>query len=474
MFHSFRTRLIIAFVALFAAISVTVNFVALVLREQQIRNMYDKELLTRAEGIKGSINALEVIDDHSLQQVISELSSTIYFRDFYIQVYNEKDQPVARSKNLGPLIIPLYRPAAERSRDGEIIDGKIPQKPGSALPENLRGLRLRFERPDGTEYIVIITADRAYILDSVSSLRWVLAAGNVAGIFAAAGAAWLVTGAMSKRLKAIRNQLTSVGPQSLETRLSIGDRDEISELASHVNSMLDRLKAGFETQERFIHDASHEFKTPIATVQAEAQALLIGEPTREELIDFTRSMSDEMKRLGRLAEALLLLTRANDQLILSRFHPVDACEVVTGAIKHLSMMAADHQVEIKLENSHCSTDPIMIRCDSELVESMISNLIRNAIRFSPRQSSVNLSIHSDNGHAVITVQDYGPGIPLDVMPHIFDRYFHSSQSRVRRGAGLGLAIASTVAALHGGSIKAANRTGEGAIFTVRLPQSNNL
>lgn len=471
MLRSFRFRLIIAFVALFAAISVAVSFVGLMLREQQIRNVFDREMKTRADGITEAINKLPAINGEALQQVVSDISRQIYFRDFYVQVFNDQSEPIAKSTNLGPGQLWLAVPFADQTVDGVIRERNAPAGaivPGGAAA--LRGMRLRFNGADGRSYLAVIATDTRYISESVSALRWLFLGGNFGGVIAAAGAAWLVTGAMARRIDAIKVQVQTLGPDELSRRIETHDSDEISELAVHLNAMLDRLKAGFETQERFIHDASHELKTPVATVQAEAQALMLGEPERDELLDFVRSTNDEMRRLGRLTEALLLLTRANESKVAHRFRTMDMSEITIAAIRHLSTLATDHKVRLNLIQPETAGESLLIRGDPDLLEAMISNLIRNAVRFSPQKSEVRITLLATNEHAELMVEDAGPGIPTDILPQLFDRYFQSSQTRVRRGAGLGLAIALTVVNLHGGAISASNRAGgHGACFTVRLP-----
>jgi signal transduction histidine kinase len=134
-------------------------------------------------------------------------------------------------------------------------------------------------------------------------------------------------------------------------------------------------------------------------------------------------------------------------------------------------MATDHRVRLTLHSDPSAGDLLLIRCDPDLLEAMISNLIRNAIRFSPRNGEVRVTLDGTATEVLVIVEDDGPGIPEDVLEHIFDRYFETSQTNVRRGAGLGLAIASTVARLHGGGASAENRPEGGARITVRLPRA---
>ncbi|MGC4031222.1 MAG: ATP-binding protein [Tepidisphaeraceae bacterium] len=469
--RSFRVRLIIAFVALFAAISVAVSFIGLMLREQQIRSVFDRELLTRADEVSRTLDSESKKASPDIATAVTEVTSRDNYRFYYIQVTDADGRVVATSPSLPRQGFPLETPVKDAVVDGVVRELKL--KGGDvirALPSELRGLFLRADIPTGGHpYTILVATAAQAINENQTTLRYLFVGGNFGGLLAAAGAAWLVTGAMSRRIESIKSQVQRVGPDELSRRIESPDRDEISELATHLNAMLDRLKAGFETQERFIHDASHELKTPIATVQAEAQALMLGESSKEELLDFVRSTNDEMRRLGRLTEALLLLTRSNEAKVAQRLRTMDMTEITISAIRHLSALATDHRVQLNLVQPG-EHEPLLIRCDPDLLEAMISNLIRNAIRFSPQRSEVRITLGSNADSVELMVEDSGPGIPADILPRIFDRYFQSSQTRVRRGAGLGLAIAMTVVNLHGGSISASNRTStHGACFTVRLP-----
>lgn len=466
--RSFRVRLIIAFVALFAAISVAVSFVGLILREQQIRGVFDRELTVRAQAIADAAHDLSNIDDKTLQAAVDTLAKQVVYQGYFVQIYDERGGSVAKSSNLRKRDISITLPFGDPSTDGQIRNRKLTPIEASG-PGELRSLRRRFTGTDGRTYMAVLGTDPRPLEEAINSVRWLFVGGNFGGLLAATAAGWLVTGAMARRIDAIKTQVQTMGPEELSKRIQTGQRDEISELATHLNAMLDRLKAGFETQERFIHDASHELKTPIATVQAEAQALMLGEPDREELLEFVRGTNDEMRRLGRLTEALLLLTRSNESRVANRFRTMDLTEITIAAIRHLSAMSTDHKVRLNLVQPEGPGEALPIKCDPELLEAMISNLIRNAVRFSPQRSEVAIILRGRDGFAELTVDDAGPGIPVDILPQIFDRYFQSSQTRSRRGAGLGLAIAMTVVNLHGGSISASNRAGHGASFVVRLP-----
>ena len=473
---SFRLRLIIAFVALFTAISVTVSFLGMMLREQQIVNLFDDQLAIRADKLTEEVKKLsnsDRLNDVTVANLIAHLSQDVYTRDLFLQVYKpDGTTSVCKSPNLRGSSIAITREFNDTAGDDAV---KVRPLVGGVSPQHgmtkVRSIRKRFTEGDdhgGGGYIAVIASDAAEMTGEIDTLRLLFFGANIAGLLAAAGAAWVITGAMTRRIEAIKTQVQTLGPDELSRRIQTVKHDEISELAVHLNAMLDRLKAGFETQERFIHDASHELKTPVATIQAEAQALMLGEPTHDELMGFVHGTNDEMRRLGRLTEALLLLTRGNDARAATRFRVTDMTEIAMTAIRHLSALATDHKIRLNLVQPE-QGEALLIRCDPDLLEAMISNLVRNAIRFSPQRSEVKITLSAHDGLAELLVEDAGPGIPTDILPRIFDRYFETSQTRVRRGAGLGLAIALTVVNLHGGSISASNRAPHGACFTVRLP-----
>jgi two-component system OmpR family sensor kinase len=260
----------------------------------------------------------------------------------------------------------------------------------------------------------------------------------------------------------------------LDRRLPVrSGRDEVVEMIRTLNEMLDRLQAGFDAQERFIANAAHELKTPVTHLLGQAQVLARQARQPEEYDRFVSAVQEEMRHLATIVESLLLLARADAGLPLDSRTRVSVNEVVTDAVERCHPYAA--QREIRLEPALCApTDELNepeVEGDAELLVSMVSNLVRNAIRFSPPGEQVEVAVERVKTEVVVGVRDRGPGIPEDQLPRLFERFYQAPSAERPAGSGLGLSIAQSVAKLHQGRIRVTNRAGGGCAFEVTLPQA---
>ena len=238
--------------------------------------------------------------------------------------------------------------------------------------------------------------------------------------------------------------------------------DELGRLARTLDAMLDRVAAAVEQQRRFTGDASHELRTPIATVLAEASLALERTRTSPEYEATMKRIQSEAVRMGRLVDGLLVLARA-DEPQAGHTARVDLSAVVRGAVDRAARrldgrsMAIDHRIE----------PGVMVVGDATGLERVVENLVENALRYAPVGTSVEVTARAGE-MARVTVVDHGPGIRADERPRIFDR-FHRAPDARGNGAGLGLAIAHSVVVAHGGHIAVEETPGGGATFVVELP-----
>lgn len=286
---------------------------------------------------------------------------------------------------------------------------------------------------------------------------------------------WFISGIAVAPIYRAQELIQQLNPVDFNTErgeletINESDGSEVDELSLEVDAARERIQAAFEAQERFLANVSHEIKTPIAVMMIESQTLdLEGMP--EEVVRFTHSVTDEMKRLGGLVESFLTLTRLQDGHDRSRGLRVSVNEFIMDSIEHCSTMAGQQRVRLRpqlLAEEH--EFDTAVQGEPELLVTMLNNLIRNAIRFSGEDGVVSVTARYDEGKVYISVQDEGPGIPEDRVDHIFDRFSQSEKGRRRgRGHGLGLSIAKGIAELHRGTIVARN-TEPGCEFCITLP-----
>ena len=219
---------------------------------------------------------------------------------------------------------------------------------------------------------------------------------------------------------------------------------------------------------RFTADASHELRTPLTSVRGLAEyGLQQGDAaSREELLRLMGLIAGESGRISRLVDDLLLLARFDAGRPLDR-RPVDLASLAAEAVQRARIVAPGRPVTLE------AAEPVIVDGDEGRLTQVIDNLIGNAIQHTPPGSPVTVSVTGSAGHAELTVADHGPGMTAEQASRVFERFYRTDGARTRAsgGAGLGLAIASSLAAAHGGEITVETAPGEGAAFCLRLPQA---
>ena len=260
--------------------------------------------------------------------------------------------------------------------------------------------------------------------------------------------------------------------KNLHERLPVkNERDELGSLASKFNELLSRLDASFEQQRRFMADASHELRTPIAIVRGEADVIL-GKERRDET-EYRESFSivqSEAERMTRIIEDLFTLARvdAGQQPLQKGVIYLD--EILSEAVKSFRTVAEKRGVSLRFE----TPEEMKFSGDAQLLRRLFSNLIDNALKHA--KSNVKVSAESVNDTYKINVADDGAGIAEEAQPHIFERFYRADLARSRNanaaagsGAGLGLAISKFIAEAHKGTLALAKSDASGSIFSIQFP-----
>ena len=255
---------------------------------------------------------------------------------------------------------------------------------------------------------------------------------------------------------------------SYSHRAEVGGNDEISELAAEFNDMADRLQTIEDARRRFVSDASHELKTPLAGIRLLSDSILQTQDMDAQTVrEFVGDIEQESERLARITENLLRLTRL-DSGLLPEAQRVDLSPVVARVARMLRLVAEEKKVDLSYE---VRREGQTLASEDEIHE-IIYNLTENAIKYNHPGGFVKLALAGDEDNCLLTVSDDGIGIPEEDMPRIFDRFYRvdKMRSRAAGGTGLGLSIAADTARRRGGSIEVRAREGGGTVFTVRLPR----
>lgn len=274
-----------------------------------------------------------------------------------------------------------------------------------------------------------------------------------------AAVAWFVAGRVLRPLTDLTEAAYAVSESNWRERIHVEGDDQIALLARTFNEMLDRLEQAFDAQRQLIDDAGHELRTPITVVRGHLELMSEAPEEREETL---RLVMDELDRMGRMVEDLLLLARADHANFLHP-QPVDVDDLME-AIALKAGMLGDRGWEVE---EHATV--VAIADEQRLTQAMM-NLCRNALEHTPEGTSVTLGSRVRGGWVYLWVEDDGPGIAPADQQRIFERFARASDTaRSADGAGLGLAIARVIAEAHGGGIVLDSRLGEGARFTLLIP-----
>jgi heavy metal sensor kinase len=416
--------------------------------------------MSEIESAAHPLNISSGIDESLLQIFNSNNLATWQGPTTSIQVDTIFGYPIARSPNLGSLIIPkntsinqahksAFRTVRVDGRSFLVEDRLLQSGPFSVVvhvAESLDELTRTFEETRNTIALILIIAAILVVALSV-----VLAGRAIAPI------------------ERLSRAMREIGSERLDLRLPGAQRgDEIGELTRSFNDLLARLQEAFARERQFISDASHELKTPLTSINSNAQ-LLLRWGDRDETIrrDSLETIQRESAALAEMVNGMLTLAKADRGDAIPK-EPVSLSIVTQEALRTAAPRAAEKGLALAFDAPEHS--PI-VDGDAHLLRQLVSNLVDNAIKFTS-EGSVNVRIGENQRYAWIDVADTGPGISDDELDHIFERFYRADKARSRDvpGTGLGLAIVRSIARVHGGEIEAQRAPSGGALFRVKLPK----
>lgn len=285
-------------------------------------------------------------------------------------------------------------------------------------------------------------------------------------------AAYVIGGVAVRPITMIITELEAITDgRSLHKRLGGADAqgDELARLTSTLNAMIGRLENSFGGLRRFTADASHELKTPLTVLRASIERAMMARRGSMEQMEFLEQALNEVTRMADLVNSLLSLARADE----GRFDLVRDVVLLDSVLRDIAETATilGEPNGIAVVVSEC--EPLAVEGDASRLRQLLLNLVENAIKYTTVGGSVELSLASEQGAAVLTVKDTGMGIAAADLPFIFERFWRADRARSRGigrgGTGLGLAISQYIAQSHGGTLTAQSRLGRGSTFTLTLP-----
>ena len=278
---------------------------------------------------------------------------------------------------------------------------------------------------------------------------------------------WLMARRALSGVEEVTHTAIEISKGALDKRVPFKARgEEIERLATTFNHMLDRINHLIKGMREMSDNIAHDLRSPLARIRGVAEMALISSTTEEEHKAMAASMLEECDRLLGMINAMLDIAEAESGAGEVTLEEVDLVRVVKRACELFQAIAEENGVAVTAE----LPESCLVYGETRKLQRMVANLLDNALKFTPPEGTVKVSLKADNGQVAIVVSDTGVGISEADLPHVFKRFYRCDNSRAQHGTGLGLSLVKAIAGSLGGKVNAASRLGKGSTFTVILPQ----
>lgn len=458
--RSIRRQLLLALIATLLVTFSASGLLSYFTTSHETRELFDAQLIENARVLKGVMNhPASQVDWAQMKKSLEETASENvsagdpmadghnYEKKIAIQVWSPEGNLVLRSPSapeysLGPLRHGFY----ERNNGHHSWHIYT-----SALPENGHWL---------------IVAERSDVREELTlNIAASLAVGSLLGL---ALAVWLSRRTLNRELQPLeelRSAITRRDPDHLQAIHLEEPRTELAPVVSALNHLLDRVTTGIERERRFLADAAHELRTPLAVLKLQAENAIDAGATPEQRVHLERLVSG-VDRSTRVVEQLLLLARLDANAVPFVPQTVALDEIARDTLAQLAPLAHARRQDIGLSHDGAS---LTVPGEPALLGALLRNLVENALRHTPEGGEVDVTLREENGCAILEVRDTGPGIDPAHLGDITERFVRS-HSQDTQGTGLGLAIAAHIAGLHHALLHLANGPEGGLIVTLTFPR----
>ncbi len=368
----------------------------------------------------------------------------------------------------------------------EIVAVAEPADPSRLQSQGLRrdadveaiGSRFDVQLPDGSEtsYEVIISEPYSAREETLTRIREALLASGLLALFVSVLIGIVAARTVTRPVRRLREVAGRITQGELDERVPPSGVLEIDELGRQFNVMADRLagtlrmlEADRDRLREFVADVSHELRTPIAALRMYNELLREGKVEEETRAEFLDRSNEQIRRLEWLSTNLLDLSRIDAGIFPLDMRVGDLRDPIQAVVQALSEVAIERGIEL---DSAAPGHPVELRFDRERIVQLLTNLLGNALKFTPRGGSVSVRLTETDSGATIEVRDSGAGIPADELPRVFERFYRGTNTGDARasGSGLGLAIVRSIVEMHGGEIDVASVVGDGTVFRISLPR----
>jgi two-component system OmpR family sensor kinase len=404
-----------------------------------------------------------------MEQFFEQFLGYANLNKFY-RIYDGSGNVGSRSKNVDASKFPLTQAAYSDALKGQTsyetfnIDGIHP----------IRVITLPVLRNMDLVNLVQVGTSLDSVQETLKNLKIFLFSAVPLVLIAAALFGRLMARRALKPLSRINQTAREVGGGvDLSKRIPVPEvKDEIGQLATTFNDMMDRLESSFSQIRQFSSDASHELRTPLTVLQGQNELVLNKDRDVKEYQEVISSNLEEINYMSKVLEDLFVLSRSDENQVQLECKPMNLKEVIDEIFNHAQALADEKNIQITV----AFLEPVEINGDPVRLRQMVWNILHNAIKYTQPGGQIKISLEDQEDSAFLTIQDNGIGIPEEDLPNIFNRFFRVDKARSREegGSGLGLSICKHIVAAHKGKIEVESKVGVGTKFKIRLPKIASL
>lgn len=460
-FGSSQLRYAAAYVLITAVVLLFLNIYAPRMMENLVFRSQRTSMEDKAELMASALSTYERLDYASAREVIESTNDLHTTRVIVTDASG----------------VALYDSIAERKATGRTIllpevvealsgnDVFYATYDGSALESQAAIPIMSYNKLIGSLYLMDYDRDLGSLISSLEkNLLWISAFLE----FAVIVFSLIFSSAFSRRMRKIQESVRRMQDGNYDAKIELRGQDEVAQLGRSFNELSDRLNQSEEVRKQFVSNASHELKTPLASIKLLSDSILQNEMPPETVREFVTDIGSEADRLTRLSEKLLELTRLDSAPTQTeRMEITDVAQVVSRVLRMLRPLADTYLITLK---SDCESGCSILSREDDLYQ-ILFNLAENGIKYNRENGLLDIAAVREGDTIRITVEDTGIGIPEDAKAHIFERFYRVDKARSRRagGAGLGLSIVHDMVSRNDGTIEVGDGAQGGTRFTVTFP-----
>jgi len=443
-FKSIRTRLTLWYLAIIVVLLLLFSSVAYFMLYYNLYNNLDNSLQSRAN----ELNTITVVAPKPNELLLSFNANGALTQEF--------PSGVIDASKLSGLI-------------KQALSGQTAYL--TSVTTDNQGVRLyatTFLNPFNGQPIVIVVGQLTTEITTVLHTFVYVIVFAMVGVIVLAGLGGLfLANRVLKPVQEITKTAQKIEGSDLSQRIAVNTDDELGRLASTLNEMIGRLEEAFNRQRQFTADASHELRTPLAIMQAEATLALSKERTSDDYRKSLETISQESDYMSSVIGKLLFLARSDAGKEQLNFEDVELKELITGLSANIEALAQDKGIKFTVD----AKEDLTVSGDKVKLRQLFINILENAVRYTPADGNISVSLVEKDSNAVVSISDTGIGIPPEHLSHIFERFYRVDKARARAdgGVGLGLAIAKIITESHKGKIEVESEVGKGTTFKISIP-----